>query len=280
MHGCGHDGHTASLLVLAYYLNQTRNFDGTVVLIFQPAEEGGRGAFRMLEDGLLERFPFDEVYGYHNWPFLERGTFAIAPGPMLAAVDIFEIKLQGKGGHAAMPHVTHDVIPAAAQLVLAFQTIVSREVDAMKGGVLSVTNLHAGSGADNVISGEARLTGTVRTFNPASRDTIEARMRAMTESIAATYQATAEFTYVRLLDATINDPEHTGICRDAAAAIVGAENVKGFEPVMGGEDFGGFLLARPGAFMAIGQGEADPASPHNYSCHHPKYGAAAAGGLI
>ena len=271
MHGCGHDGHTASLLALAWYLQQTRNFDGIVRLVFQPAEEGGRGAFRMLDEGLLERFPFDEIYGYHNWPFVPRGKFAICAGPMLAAVDNWEIRLQGKGGHAGMPHMTHDVVPAAAQLVLALQTIVSRETDPLAAAVISVTNLNAGTGAENVITGMARLSGTVRTFRVDVRDHIEARMGAMAEAIAAAYGGTSTYTYTRMLDATINHPESTEICQAAAAAIVGEENVHGMEPVMGGEDFGGFLLARPGAFIAIGQGEKDPASPHNFMVHHPKY---------
>ncbi len=271
MHGCGHDGHTASLLALAWYLQQTRNFDGIVRLIFQPAEEGGRGAFRMLDERLLERFPFDEIYGYHNWPFIPRGKFAIRSGPMLAAVDNWEIRLQGKGGHAGMPHLTHDVVPAAAQLVLALQTIVSRESDPLAAAVISITNLSAGTGAENVISGMARLSGTVRTFRADVRDHIQARMAAMAEIIAAAFRATGEFHYTRLMDATINHAESTEICQAAAAAIGGAENVLDIEPIMGGEDFGGFLLARPGAFMAIGQAEPDAASPHNYICHHPKY---------
>ena len=271
MHGCGHDGHTATLLALACYLQQTRNFDGAVVLIFQPAEEGGRGSFKMLEEGLLDRFPFDEVYGYHNWPFIPRGTFAIRPGPMLAAVDIFEINFQGKGGHGGMPHGSVDVLPAAAQLVLGFQTLVSRETDPIASAVLSVTRLHAGGAADNVITGTARLGGTVRTFNAQVRDHIEARMKAMTEAIATAYNATATFEYTRLMDATINDPEHTQFAISAAETIAGADKVfTQMEPVMGGEDFGGFLQVRPGAFIAIGQGE-DAASPHSQSVHHPKY---------
>ena len=271
MHGCGHDGHTATLLALAFYLQQTRNFDGTVVLIFQPAEEGGRGSFRMLEEGLLDRFPFDEVYGYHNWPFIPRGTFAIKPGPMMAAVDIFEINIQGVGGHAGMPHGSVDVLPAAAQLVLAFQTLVSRETDPIAAAVISVTRLHAGGAADNVITGTARLGGTVRTFNAKVRDHIEARMKAMTDAIATAYQSTATFSYTRLMDATINDPEHTEFAISAAETISGADKVfTKMEPVMGGEDFGGFLQVRPGAFIAIGQGE-EAGSPHSQSVHHPKY---------
>jgi hippurate hydrolase len=271
MHGCGHDGHTATLLTLARYLQETRNFDGTVRLIFQPAEEGGRGAFRMLEDGLLDRFPFDEIYGWHNWPFLPRGVFAIREGAMLAACDEFDIRLTGRGGHAAFPHLAHDVIPAAAQLILALQTLVSRETDPLAAAVLSVTNLNAGTGAHNVIPGTALLAGTVRTFRPDVRNHMEHRMKAVSESIAAAFEVTAECRYERSLDPVINDEESTGHCRAAAAAIGGAESVRELEPVMGGEDFGGFLQVRPGAFMAIGQAEPHPASPHNFSLHSPRY---------
>jgi hippurate hydrolase len=271
MHGCGHDGHTATLLTLAKYLNETRNFDGTVRLIFQPAEEGGVGAHRMIREGLLERFPFDEIYGYHNWPGMPKGTFAIRSGPMLASVDTFEIRLKGKGGHAAMPQGTLDTIPAAAQLVLALQTLVSRETDPMANAVLSVTNLTAGTGAANVIGDAARLTGTVRTFDNKVRDHMEARMEAVARGIAEAFRLSVEFEYARLIDPTINHAEPTEYCREAAAAIAGEAALRGFEPVMGGEDFGGFLEQRPGAFMVIGQGESDPASPHNRGLHHPQY---------
>ncbi len=272
MHGCGHDGHTATLLTLAWYLKQTRNFDGVVRLIFQPAEEGGRGAFRMLDEGLLERFPFDEIYGYHNIPGIPRGLFAICAGPMLAAVDVFEIRLKGKGGHAGIPHITCDMIPAAAQLVLALQTLVSRESDPMLAAVVSVTNVQAGTGADNVIPDAARLTGTVRTFDAGVRNHIEKRMQEMAQSTAVMFRGTSEFEYRRLMDATVNDAEATAYCQAAAAAIVGAESVKTMPPIMGGEDFGGFLQVRPGAFIAIGQTETDAAeSPHNAGLHTPQY---------
>jgi hippurate hydrolase len=271
MHGCGHDGHTATLLALAHYLQQTRNFDGIVQLIFQPAEEGGRGAYRMLEEGLLERFPFDEIYGYHNWPMLPRGTFAICEGPMLAAVDMFEIELTGKGGHAGMPHFTRDVVPAAAQFVVALQTLVSREIDPIAAAVLSVTNLNAGTGAVNVIPSSAKLNGTFRTFRAEIRDRIENRLREMAEGIALAYQLTCTVEYTRLLDVTINHPEPTHHAQGAAAAIVGQANVKELTPIMAGEDFGGFLLERPGAFMAIGQAEAGSASPHSQNVHSPFY---------
>jgi hippurate hydrolase len=271
MHGCGHDGHTATLLTLARYLHETRHFDGTVRLIFQPAEEGGRGAFRMLEEGLLERFPFDEIYGYHNWPGLPRGMFAIRAGEMLAAVDMFEVRLTGKGGHAAMPHTTCDVIPAIAQLILALQTLISRETDPMAAAVLSVTNVKAGSGAMNVVSDNGSISGTVRTLSEAIRDRIEARMRVVAEGIAMGFGVTSEVRYDRLTDAVVNEAESTRHCRAAAETLAGAENVLSIEPVMGGEDFGGFLRVRPGAFMVIGQGEPEPSSPHNFGVHSPFY---------
>ena len=271
MHGCGHDGHTATLLLLARYLNETRNFDGIVRLVFQPAEEGGRGAFRMLDEGLLERFPFDEIYGFHNFPLIPKGVFAIRSGPMLAAVDNFEIKLFGQGGHGGMPQTTRDVVPASAQLVLALQTLVSRETDPIASAVISITNLNAGTGAENVIPDKARLSGTVRTFLPKVRDHIETRMKAMAEGIAATFNLRAEVVYNRLMDPTINHPEETEFAREAATAISGAAGLIEVPPIMGGEDFGGFLLARPGAFIFLGQGEADPTSPHNAGVHSPQY---------
>lgn len=271
MHACGHDGHTATLLALAKYLNSTRNFDGVVQLIFQPAEEGGRGAFRMLEEGLLKSFPFNEIYGYHNWPGFPRGTISVKSGLMLAAVDEFEILLKGRGGHAAFPHETVDVLPAAAQLCLALQTIVSRETKPTASIVISVTNLNAGTGARNVISGSARLTGTVRTFDQKLRDDVQRRMDEMAKGIAALYKAAAECHYERIIDPVINHEESTLHSRRAAATVVGEKNVREFEPLMGGEDFGGFLQARPGSFVAIGQGEQNPSSPHNSGLHSPHY---------
>jgi len=225
----------------------------------------------MVAEGLLERFPFDEIYGYHNWPGLPKGTFAIRPGPMLAAVDSFEIRLKGKGGHAAMPHATRDVIPAAAQIVLALQTLVSRETDPMASAVLSVTNLNAGTGAFNVIADVARLTGTVRTFSSEVRDHLEARMRGVVEGLAAACEVRGEFEYTRIIDATINEPQATQYCEAAAAAVAGEAQVREFPPIMGGEDFGGFLQHRPGAFIVLGQSETDAASPHNKGLHSPQY---------
>jgi amidohydrolase len=271
MHGCGHDGNTATLLTLARYLNETRNFDGTIRLIFQPAEEGGRGAFRMLEEGLLERFPFDEIYGYHNWPMLPRGVFATRVGPMLAASDTIEITLKGKGGHAAMPHLTCDVAPAAAQLILALQTLVSRETDPMAAAVVSVTTVQIGSGAHNVIAGTAFLNGTVRTFNQELRDRLETRIGEIVQGVASTFGLVGELKYARLMDPVVNHPEATNFCRMAAGAMVGDDNVLELQPLMGGEDFGGYLQLRPGAFMAIGQGEQDAESPHSRGLHSPYY---------
>jgi hippurate hydrolase len=190
---------------------------------------------------------------------------------MLASVDTFKIRLKGKGGHAAMPHATHDVIPAAAQLVLALQTLVSRETDPMASAVLSVTNLTAGTGALNVIGDAAKLSGTVRTFNSAVRDHLEARMGAMTESVAATFGVQGEFEYTRILGPTINEPESTRHCEEVATAIVGADKVEELPAIMGGEDFGGFLEERPGAFIALGQSEPDANCPHNKGLHSPQY---------
>jgi hippurate hydrolase len=259
------------LLALAKYLNETRNFDGLIRLIFQPAEEGGRGAFMMLKEGLLTRFPFDEIYGYHNWPYIPRGTFAITAGPMLAAVDDFEIVFNGKGGHAAMPHLTHDVIPAIAQLVLSLQTLVSRETDPTASAVISVTNMMAGTGSTNVISETARISGTVRTFREEIRANLEKRIRTMAIAIADSFEIVAACQYLRQIDPVINDPQSTLICREAAVAIAGEQNVFNFPPIMGGEDFGGFLLERPGAFIAVGQKEENQSSPHNCGLHSPGY---------
>jgi amidohydrolase len=271
MHGCGHDGHTATLLALGRYLEQTRNFDGTVRLIFQPAEEGGGGALRMLDEKLLERFPFDEIYGYHNWPFAPRGSFSITSGQMLAAVDEFEVVLKGKGGHAAMPERTVDVLPAIATLTSALQTLVSREISATESAVLTITNINAGTGALNVISGRAALNGTVRTFREEDRSHLEKRLRQMAECVATMHRAEAIVEYRRIVEPVINDPTSVDYCRAAASKLVGKENVLPFAPIMGGEDFGGFLSVRPGAFIAVGQSEPEKESPHNFGLHSPKY---------
>ena len=212
MHGCGHDGHTATLLTAARYLQKTRDFDGAVRLVFQPAEEGGRDACTMLQEGLLDRFSFDEIYGYHNWPGFPRGLFAIRPGPILAAADVFEIRLTGKGSHGAMPHLCSDVIPAAAQIVMALQSLVARETEATDSAVISVTNVAAGSGAFNVITGSALISGTVRTFKQSTRDTIRARMKAIVDGIAVASEIGAEFKYDVVTEVVLNNPQATEWC--------------------------------------------------------------------
>jgi hippurate hydrolase len=271
MHACGHDGHTATLLALARYLQQSRNFDGTVRLIFQPAEEGGMGAVRMIEEKLLERFPFDEIYAYHNWPYAPRGSFSIANGKMLAAADEFHVEFLGQGGHAAMPELARDVVPAACSFVLAVQSLVSREMKPTETALVTVANVHAGTGAVNVISGNAKVSGTVRTFHEKDRSHMEARIAQMAEAVATLYRAKVKVEYLRHMDPVINDPAAVEYCRAAASKIAGETNVLPFEPVMGAEDFGGFLSVRPGAFIAVGQREAEKDSPHNAPLHSPKY---------
>lgn len=271
MHGCGHDGHTATVLALGRYLQQTKRFRGTVRLVFQPAEEGGRGANRMVDEGLLDCFPFDEIYGFHNWPYLPKGEFSICSGYMLAASDTFEITLFGKGGHAAMPHVCTDVIIAGSQLVSALQSLVSRETDPQQASVISVTNFVAGTGAHNVMPRAATLSGTVRTYSPALRDLMERRMAEMTQATAAMFGMQAEFTYHRITDPVWNHEANVGYAGEAVERLFGRDRLKSFVPVMGGEDFGHFLEKRPGCFIALGQGASDPNSPCSQGLHTTKY---------
>lgn len=273
MHACGHDGHTAILLGTAKYLAETRNFDGRVLLIFQPAEEGGRGAFAMMRDGLFkDDLKCDAVYGLHNWPSMPLGTAGIRPGPVMAAVDQFDIKIAGVGGHAAYPAKCIDPIVVGATLVTALQGIVARMVAPQDMAVLSITNFKAGTGAYNVIPDDAEITGTVRTFSPEVRDAIESRMKTMTSDICAAYGAKVSFEYNREIDATINNPEHTDICIEAMGKIIGRENVNtNIQPSLGGEDFGGMLMQVPGAYIHIGQGVADKNSPHNKGLHNAGY---------
>jgi hippurate hydrolase len=272
MHACGHDGHTATLLGAARYLNETRNFNGTVHLIFQPAEEGGNGAHKMIEEGVLKEFPCDFVFGIHNWPWLETGKAAMRVGPLLASVDEFWITISGKGGHAAMPHATVDPLVCASQLVTALQTIVSRNADPVDTAVLSVTNLNAGTGAFNIIADTAKLHGTVRTFSNAMRDMIERRMREMTEKFCAAFGATAELVYNRQCDPTVNSADGVEMAAKAMAEIVGEANIiRDAPPSMGGEDFGAFLAQKPGAFIFVGQGTGKKDSPHDQGLHSPHY---------
>ena len=254
MHACGHDGHTAMLLAAAKHLAKQRNYDGTVYLIFQPAEEGGGGAREMMRDGLFEKFPMEAVFGAHNWPGLATGQFALKSGPSFASSNEFHITIRGKGSHAAMPHLGIDPVPVACQMVQAFQTIVTRNKRPIDAGVISVTMIHGGE-ATNVVPDSCTVEGTVRTFTLEVLDLIERRMREIAQHTCAAFDATCEFTFKRNYPPTINHEAETAFARRVMTEMVGAENVMEFEPTMGSEDFSYYLLEKPGCYFLIGNGD-------------------------